>query len=237
MKNAKGVLALLLCAVLLVGATVAGTVAYLTDSKVVKNTFTVGKVGISLQEYKINGETGEQVEPTELVAGNAGIRMIPGRTIKKEPVLTVLADSEACYVRMFVKITWPEEANGKFKNQEYAAWFKTNGNAGFGSNWTSIGLIKNGVTDGDGVDIYEFRYNTSVNKSDANTTLDPLFTAINIPGDLSNEQIAAIDGSVMELIAQAVQAEGFNGVAAAFEAVGYPDGITVTQAAPEPENP
>ena len=43
MKKAKKILALLLCAVLLVGATIAGTVAYLTDEKAVVNTFTVGE--------------------------------------------------------------------------------------------------------------------------------------------------------------------------------------------------
>ena len=42
MKNAKKVLLLVLCAVLLVGASVAGTVAYLTATDSVENTFTVG---------------------------------------------------------------------------------------------------------------------------------------------------------------------------------------------------
>ena len=55
MKKAKKVLVLLLCAVLLVGASIAGTVAYLTDTdNVVENTFTVGKVVIDLDEAKVN---------------------------------------------------------------------------------------------------------------------------------------------------------------------------------------
>ena len=49
MKKAKKVLLLALCAVLLVGATIAGTVAYLTSTTTeVKNTFTAGKVQILL---------------------------------------------------------------------------------------------------------------------------------------------------------------------------------------------
>ena len=44
MKNAKKILVLLLCAVLLVGASVAGTLAYLTSQATVTNSFTVGKV-------------------------------------------------------------------------------------------------------------------------------------------------------------------------------------------------
>lgn len=228
MKKAKKILAFLLCAVLLIGAAVAGTVAYLTDSETVKNTFTVGNVSISLQEYKINGETGKKTD--ELVDGNTDIRMVPGRQIQKEPVLKVLANSEECYVRVFVKISWPDTANGLFVNQEYEDWFATNGVDGFGSAWTPVGLIKNGTVNGDddGVDIYEFRYSTSVAKANSDTTLGALFTTFTIPGDLTSEQIAAINGSSMELIAQAVQAEGFADAAAAFEAAGYPDGVTVT---------
>ena len=59
MKNAKKVLLLALCAILLVGATIAGTVAYLTSQKTDTYTFTVGKVSITLTEDKINVQTGE----------------------------------------------------------------------------------------------------------------------------------------------------------------------------------
>ena len=48
MKTTKKVLALVLCAVLLVSATVAGTVAWLTAKDEVKNTFAVGDVNIDL---------------------------------------------------------------------------------------------------------------------------------------------------------------------------------------------
>lgn len=60
MKTTKKVLALVLCAVLLVSATVAGTVAWLTAKDEVKNTFAVGEVNIDLCEkvnvYDPNGE-------------------------------------------------------------------------------------------------------------------------------------------------------------------------------------
>ena len=48
MKNGKKALLLAACAVLLVVATIFGTVAYLTDKDTVNNTFTVGKVDIKL---------------------------------------------------------------------------------------------------------------------------------------------------------------------------------------------
>ena len=79
------VIAALLAVVLLVGATIGGTIAWLTAStEKVENTFTVGNIDIAL------------TETTE------DYKMIPGYTIDKDPVVTVEAGSEACLV--FVKV-------------------------------------------------------------------------------------------------------------------------------------
>ena len=51
--NVKKVIALTLCAVLLVAASVLATVAYFTDKDSVSNTFSVGKVAITLDEKKV----------------------------------------------------------------------------------------------------------------------------------------------------------------------------------------
>ena len=55
-KTKTKALLMSLCAVLLVAASVLGTMAYLTDSKDVKNTFTVGNVSIKLDEAKVNAD-------------------------------------------------------------------------------------------------------------------------------------------------------------------------------------
>lgn len=101
MKNVKKILALLLCAVLLVGASVAGTMAYLTDDARVTNTFTVGKVAIELKEYQVNAQTGV-MEVGDPVTGLTGLELVPGRIIQKNPFIQVAADSEICW--LFVKI-------------------------------------------------------------------------------------------------------------------------------------
>lgn len=54
MKTTKKALLLTLCAVLLVAASVLGTMAYLTSTDDVQNTFTVGQVSIKLDEAKAN---------------------------------------------------------------------------------------------------------------------------------------------------------------------------------------
>lgn len=100
MKNTKKILALLLCAALLVVASVAGTLAYLTDDDDATNTFTVGNVEIELKEYAVNEQTGEKTA-TE-VDGLEDLELVPGRTIEKNPFILVGGNSEDCW--LFVKI-------------------------------------------------------------------------------------------------------------------------------------
>ena len=54
MKTAKKAMLLTVCALVLVAATVMGTLAYLTSTDEVKNTFTVGKVAITMDEAKVD---------------------------------------------------------------------------------------------------------------------------------------------------------------------------------------
>ena len=100
MKTTKKALLLALCAVLLVVSTVFATLAYLTtDVKVVKNTFTVGEIEITLDEAKVN-EYGDKVGDTR-VTGNE-YKLIPGHKYTKDPIVHVVEKSEPCYV--FVKL-------------------------------------------------------------------------------------------------------------------------------------
>ena len=109
-KTKTKALLMSLCAVLLVAASVLGTMAYLTDSKDVKNTFTVGNVAITLDEAKVddNGNAinkqGNQVTnlaDAERVPGTA-YKLLPNHTYVKDPTVTELKPSVASYVRMKV---------------------------------------------------------------------------------------------------------------------------------------
>ena len=100
MKKAKKVLLMLLCAVLLVGASVAGTLAFLTSNDTVTNTFTIGKVEITMDEAEVD-EYGAAIENADRVDTNE-YKLIPGHTYTKDPTIHVGAESEACW--LFVKI-------------------------------------------------------------------------------------------------------------------------------------
>ncbi len=103
----KKTVALLMACVLLVGAAIGGTMAWLVDSTgEVTNTFTVGDINITLTETDegigIDTETEENQQAGKF-DGNNEYHFVPGDTLPKDPKVTVSADSEACW--LFVKVT------------------------------------------------------------------------------------------------------------------------------------
>ena len=168
MKKTTKVLALMLCAVLLVTATVAGTLAYLTSQDTVTNTFTVGNVTITLDETLVTlyGEPGKKVTVTEGEGEEATTKeeiqalgdgetptttdantykLIPGHTYTKDPTIHVDENSEDCY--LFAKIE-----NGLGTNATI--------NFATGTKWTQIGTSQywkyaESVSAGDDVEIFE----------------------------------------------------------------------------------
>lgn len=106
MKTMKKGLLLALCAVLLVVSTVLATMAFLTDKDSVKNTFTFGQVGISLDEAKVktNGvvESGADRTSTEGRVQTNEYHLLPGHEYTKDPTIHVDSNSEDCW--LFVKL-------------------------------------------------------------------------------------------------------------------------------------
>lgn len=100
MKKKTKALMLVLCAVLLVTASVLGTMAYLTSTDQVVNTFTVGKVAITLDEAKVDPD-GKPVADAARVKKNA-YHLLPGHTYTKDPTVHVQANSENSFI--FVKV-------------------------------------------------------------------------------------------------------------------------------------
>lgn len=100
MKTKRKALLLTFCAVLLVVASVLGTIAYLTANDTVANTFTVGQVAIKLDEAKVN-PNGTPVEGADRVKANS-YKLLPGHEYTKDPTVHVNAVSENSWI--FVKV-------------------------------------------------------------------------------------------------------------------------------------
>ena len=93
----KKLIAIVTAAVLVVCCAVAGTLAWLTDkTPSVTNTFTTSDINITLTE------TAGTTSSTTSTGGHE-FKMVPGYTITKDPIVTVKAGSEACW--LFVKVT------------------------------------------------------------------------------------------------------------------------------------
>ena len=96
MKKTKAIL-MALCAVLLVAASVMGTLAYLTSTDTVTNTFTVGNVAITMDELDVDDSTADATRDKANV-----YKLLPGHTFTKDPTIHVASTSEDCY--LFVKV-------------------------------------------------------------------------------------------------------------------------------------
>ena len=217
MKKSKAIL-MALCAMLLVVASVMGTLAYLTDSKTVTNTFTVGNVHIKLDEAPV-GENGKKIDGNRVAANE--YHLLPGHEYDKDPMVTVLANSDKSFVRMLVTVTFatPLDKNwvgtkldGIFTGYQIDKWIR-NGDPSV--TYTSDGTAIKSIA-------YEYRYYTAVaDKIDADkhvdNPLEPLFTNIVVPESYSNDDIAALNGMEIKIVAQAIQADGFATADAAWE--------------------
>lgn len=224
MKKFRKALALTLCAAALVGASVMGTMAYLTDNDTVTNTFTVGNVDITLDEANVDGKDADGKDNSSVERDTANsYKLLPGGKYEKDPTVTVEAGSEKAYVRMMVTVSdinklkeaFPkQDSNGDeiIANAKYYAgdvFLLQQLVGGWDNNvWTSTNEVTVDQKDSNKV-TYEFRYKEAVDKSTSDTKLEPLFTTIEIPGTLNNTEISKLNEVEITVTAHAIQAAGF----------------------------
>lgn len=189
-KTRTKTLALLFCAVLIAAVSVFTTVAFLKDSDSVKNTFTVGKVAITLDEAKVDGY-GTAVDGASRVKGNS-YKLIPGHEYKKDPTVHFAAGSEASY--LFVRV---EDGITQIEaGTTIAAQILANG-------WTKL-------ADVGGVYWKQVQANTGTAAVDY-----PVFGSFTLKGEADVSRYA---NAKITVTAYAIQADGFTDAAAAWTA-------------------
>lgn len=209
MKTKKKALLLSFCAVLLVAASVLGTMAFLTSQDAVLNTFTVGNVKINLDEADVTPD-GTPIPDADRVKEN-DYKLMPGHSYTKDPTVTVLEGSEESYIKVEVTINKLRETYGEgnlfgdltkiFTGYDATKWIARGSHADWGE--------ANNRT-------YTFYYYKTVEALDDDVVLEPIFTGIDIPGDVSNELLAKLDGLNISVKAYAIQADGFTDAADAW---------------------
>ena len=177
-------LAVVMCAVLLVAGSIAGTMAYLTSNVNVNNTFTSGNVTITMDEAPVNA-LGKKTDGNRVTENS--YKLVPGRVFDKDPIIRVDANSEECY--LFVKID-----NGislvEANSNTIASQMATNG-------WLP-------VPENSGVYYYQYKVSAGEN---INT-----FKTFTVDTAATNAEISGLANATVVVYAYAVQAEGFTDV-------------------------
>ena len=226
MKTKSKALLLTLCAVLLVAASVLGTMAYLTSTAKVENTFTIGKVEITLDETDVTNPNGPRVKANSY-------KLMPGTTYTKDPTVTVKAGSEESYVRMKVTFNNATKIIALCTDPEFADEVTGVENA-FPLirmvNYTDTaelywdGLLLDNMYDTEDMLAmpkyfahdaatdtltYYFYYTDTVGTPDGDVKLPVLFDSIKVPEWVTGEQLAKLEGFEINVVAEAIQAGSF----------------------------
>lgn len=209
----KRFVAILLCVTLVALAAIGATFAYLTDTKTVDNTFTMGNVAIKLDETNVNAPEGARVTSNEY-------NVYPGAVVTKDPIVHNTGKN-AAYIRATVNVSnWMNlcaayypDFKETFPNDGYkAALNLLVGELGEG--WSVVG-----VEAGDTFTIGQFdakfilKYDGELAAGDDTTAM---FQTVTIPAGIDNANTDSF--KEVKVVAQAIQADGFDTWEAAFAA-------------------
>ncbi len=196
-------LILFMCVVVLASTAVFVTMAYLTSNDSVENTFTVGKVKITLDEAKVD-EYGNVVAGAARVKENT-YKLIPGHTYTKDPTVHLAPGSEACWI--FVKVD----------NQIADIITTTAGDGNTSYATLNDQIVAYGWTKLAGTDNVYYR------EAEANTT-DAVkdyvvFGKFTIAGEAEDTTLEAYKDNQLTVTAYAIQRDGFDTAAKAWESL------------------
>ena len=209
----KKILALSMCIALAAIAIVGASLAYFTDTKTATNTFTMGNVQIKLDETNVNDPKGDRVTSNVY-------NVYPGAVVTKDPIVHNIGKNGA-YIRATVNVSnWMNlvgayypDFKETFPNDGYkAALNLLVGELGEG--WSVVGVEAGDVfTIGQFDTKFILKYD-GVLAAEADTTA--MFQTVTIPTGIDNANADSFDE--VKVVAQAIQADGFDTWEAAFAA-------------------
>lgn len=170
------IMSLALVACLSIGA----TLAWLTSQTgVLTNTFTVGKIGLTLDEAQVSNNSVPDTS-RRTTTGNS-YAIYDSAVLPKDPTVTISADSENCYV--FMSCTTSEKmAAVTTLNIDEDSWKAVEGHDG----------------------LYVYSENNEpkiISKSDADKKLPALFTTITVADECNIEEITRDDDIIVKALA------------------------------------
>lgn len=195
MKTKSKALLMTLCAVLLVAASVLGTMAYLTSTTgEVKNTFSIGKIAITLDEAPVN-EYGEVVDGARRTQNQ--YKLVPNHEYKKDPTVHVTGNSENSYI--FVKVVNGIAAIEAAGDTTIAAQIE--------KDWTKLDGVAN---------VYYQEYTKQTAAKDF-----VVFNSFTVKNDISETDLENYATASITITAYAVQQDGFTGAKDAWDKANF----------------
>lgn len=206
MKTKKKALLTVLCAVMLVVGSVFGTYAYLTDTTgPVTNTFSIGKVQITLDETKVD-EMGVTDKTAQNPVTANSYKLLPGHEYTKDPTVHFQPESEksVLFVKVKNEIAAIESNASTYKSVD--AQIKDNG-------WTELA----DATSEENTKVYYKLVSANTSKTDAvNYPVFAKFTVdssvignkptTTVAGD-NNKYLEDYNGKTIVVTAYAIQAD------------------------------
>ncbi len=201
----KKILALSMCIALAAIAIVGASLAYFTDTKTATNTFTMGNVQIKLDETNVNDPKGDRVTSNVY-------NVYPGAVVTKDPIVHNIGKNGA-YIRATVNVSnWMNlvgayypDFKETFPNDGYkAALNLLVGELGEG--WSVVGVEAGDVFTIGQLDAkFILKYDGVLAAGDDTTAM---FQTVTIPAGIDNANAGSFDE--VKVVAQAIQADGFN---------------------------
>ena len=213
----KKTVALLLACVMLFGAAMGGTLAWLTaKTSEVKNVFTVGDINLEISETGA-ADPNENDSDTTL---EKNFDFVPGDTLAKDPMVTVKANSEACY--LFVKVVDAKNTRADLVGDiiqwavDTSIWTPVEGHTGYWYKIVDADTAKDGVSyyvlTGDGVSDSDYEHGkVTVNENVTKAMVNGNTVGVT-NGDTGIEDIPP----TITITAAAVQSANIADVATAF---------------------
>ena len=213
----KKITAIFLCVALVAIAVVGASLAYFTDTKSATNTFTMGDVKIKLDETNVNDPEGDRVTSNEY-------NVYPGAVVTKDPIVHNTGKNGA-YIRAIVTVengmNWLGLYNDNVWTPPEEEAFNALINNTLGEGWELVDI----TYDMSGPDhptsdfVATLKY-TMVLNAEADTSA--MFSQIAFPAKMTENDVTtriAQNGNFgINVVAQAIQIDGFDTWEAAFAA-------------------
>lgn len=207
MKKRTLAMIIAVSAVILVVATVVGTLAYMLDQEEVTNTFTVGNVSIDLNETDVDSDGDTK---------HNAYHLIPGAVYLEDPTVTVKATSESSFIRMILVVHNYSAVQAIIDNDVHGL----TDYADLLDGWNEeVWLYEGYAVDETANTIsFEFRYHTTADGFDeennaADEVLPALFDTLILPGTLDGNDLQTLVAGDFKMVveAHAIQSLGFDG--------------------------